>query len=61
MIGLHRSGLPDQYEAGLNVRFTGITDQAIIQYLVSASSPVAVPVPDAIGILENVDTASARS
>jgi hypothetical protein len=55
VIGLHQTGLPDEYQPGLNVRFMGISDQAIINYLVSAYYSVAVLVPDALGVLENAE------
>jgi CRP-like cAMP-binding protein len=61
VVGLRQTGIPDEYEPGLNVRFMGITDMAIIKYLVTAYYSVAVLVPDAIGILENVDVAAPRS
>ncbi|MDH6135503.1 CRP-like cAMP-binding protein [Kitasatospora sp. MAA4] len=61
VIGLHQTGIPDEYEPGLNVRFMGIDDQAIIRYLVSAYYSVAVLVQDAVGILENVHVAAPRS
>jgi len=60
VVGLRQTGIPDEYEPGLNVRFMGITDMAIIKYLVTAYYSVAVLVPDAIGILENVDVAAPR-
>jgi hypothetical protein len=55
VIGLHHTGLPDEYEPGLNVRFMGISDKAVMSYLVSAYYSVAVLVPDALGVLENVE------
>ncbi|MFB7915443.1 family 2B encapsulin nanocompartment shell protein [Streptomyces sp. NPDC056061] len=55
VIGLHQTGLPDEVEPGLNVRFMGIDERAIISYLVSTYYSAAVLVPDAIGILENVE------
>ncbi|GAA1513572.1 family 2B encapsulin nanocompartment shell protein [Sphaerisporangium rubeum] len=55
VIGLHQTGLPDEYEPSLSVRFMGIDDQAIISYLVSAYYSVAVLVPDALGVLEHVE------
>ncbi|MFF9567932.1 family 2B encapsulin nanocompartment shell protein [Streptomyces sp. NPDC014685] len=55
VIGLHRSGLPDEIEPGLSVRFMGIDEQAIISYLVTAYYSAAVLVPDALGVLENVE------
>jgi hypothetical protein len=55
VIGLRQTGLPDEYEPGLNVRFMGINEQAVMSYLVSAYYSAAVLVPDALGVLENVE------
>ncbi|MGH3688359.1 MAG: family 2B encapsulin nanocompartment shell protein, partial [Pseudonocardiaceae bacterium] len=55
MVSLHQTGIPDEVQPGLNVRFMGINDKAIISYLVSAYYSAAVLVPDALGILENVE------
>ncbi|CRK56064.1 cAMP-binding proteins-catabolite gene activator and regulatory subunit of cAMP-dependent protein kinases [Alloactinosynnema sp. L-07] len=55
VIGLHRTGLPDEYQPGLNVKFMGVNEKAIISYLVSAYYSAAVLVPDALGVLENVE------
>jgi hypothetical protein len=55
VIGLHQTGIPDEYSPSLNVRFMGISEEAIISYLVSAYFSVAVLVPDALGILENCE------
>jgi len=60
VVGLHQTGIPDEYEPGLNVRFMGINDKALISYLVSAYYSVAVLVPDALGVLENVEIAHPR-
>ena len=57
VIGLHQLGLPDEVEPGLSVRFTGINEKGVIEYLVSTYFSVAVLVPDALGILENVEIA----
>jgi CRP-like cAMP-binding protein len=54
VIGLRPAALPDEHERGVNVRFMGITEQAIARYLVSLYFSVAVLVPDAVGVLENV-------
>ncbi|KZM73393.1 family 2B encapsulin nanocompartment shell protein [Nocardia terpenica] len=54
VIGLHQTGIPDEYEPSLNVRFKGIDDQSIISYLISCYYSAAVLVPDALGILDNV-------
>jgi hypothetical protein len=55
VVGLHQTGIPDEYAPSLNVRFMGIDDKAVISYLVSAYYSVAVLVPDALGVLENVE------
>ncbi|MBB2935368.1 hypothetical protein FHX82_002422 [Amycolatopsis bartoniae] len=55
VVGLHQTGLPDEFEPGLSVRFMGINEKAIISYLVTTYYSAAVLVPDALGILENVE------
>lgn len=55
VVGLHQAGIPDEIEPSLNVRFMGINEKAIISYLVSAYFSAAVLVPDALGILEDVE------
>ncbi|MGW7100524.1 family 2B encapsulin nanocompartment shell protein [Streptomyces sp. NPDC054838] len=55
VIGLHQPGIPDEIEPSMSVRFMGISEQAIISYLVTAYFSAAVLVPDALGILENVE------
>lgn len=55
VIGLHQTGIPDEYQPSLSVRFMGISEQAIISYLVTAYFSAAVLVPDALGILEDVE------
>lgn len=55
VIGLRQTGLPDEVEPGLNARFMGISEKAISSYLVSTYYSVAVLVPDALGVLENVE------
>jgi hypothetical protein len=54
VVGLHQTGIPDEYQPSLSVRFMGIDEKAIISYLVSAYYSVAVLVPDALGVLEDV-------
>ncbi|WP_055587899.1 family 2B encapsulin nanocompartment shell protein [Peterkaempfera griseoplana] len=54
VVGLHQTGIPEEYQPGLNVRFMGIDESAITKYLVTAYYSMAVLVPDAVGILENV-------
>ncbi|KOX02237.1 Crp/Fnr family transcriptional regulator [Streptomyces sp. NRRL B-1140] len=57
VIGLRQTGLPDEYEPGLSVRFMGINEQAIISYLVTTYYSAAVLLPDALGVMENVQIA----
>jgi len=55
VIGLRQTGLPDEVEPGVTVRFMGIDLRAIVSYLVTAYFSVAVLVPDALGVLEHVE------
>ncbi|MEU8579587.1 family 2B encapsulin nanocompartment shell protein [Streptomyces abikoensis] len=55
VIGLHQTGIPDEFQPSLNVRFMGINEQAVSSYLVSAYFSAAVLVPDALGVLEDVE------
>ncbi|HYQ62183.1 family 2B encapsulin nanocompartment shell protein [Actinophytocola sp.] len=55
VVGLHQTGIPDEYQPSLSVRFMNIDDKAIMSYLVSAYYSCAVLVPDALGVLENVE------
>ncbi|NDU71310.1 cyclic nucleotide-binding domain-containing protein [Actinomadura sp. DSM 109109] len=57
VVGLHRTGLEGEVRPGLAVRFTGIDDRGLLTYLVSAYYSAAVLVPDALGVLENVEIA----
>jgi CRP-like cAMP-binding protein len=57
VIGLNQVGIPDEYEPSLSVRFMGISEQAIMSYLVSAYYSLAVLVPDALGVLDDVELA----
>ncbi|NUR89893.1 MAG: cyclic nucleotide-binding domain-containing protein [Nonomuraea sp.] len=57
VVGLHRTGLADEYKPGISVRFMGVDDKAIISYLVSTYYSAAVLVPDALGLLESVEVA----
>jgi hypothetical protein len=57
VIGLHQVGIPDEVQPSVSVRFMGINEKAIISYLVSAYYSVAILVPDACGILEEVEVA----
>ncbi|WP_405604260.1 family 2B encapsulin nanocompartment shell protein [Streptomyces sp. NBC_01410] len=60
VIGLRQTGLPEEYEPGLSVRFMGVSEQAIISYLVTTYYSAAILVPNALGVLENVQIARRR-
>jgi CRP-like cAMP-binding protein len=55
VVGLRQTGLPDEYEPGLSVRFKGIDEKGILNYLVSTYYSAAVLVPNALGVLEDVE------
>lgn len=55
VVGLHQKGIPDEYRPGLSVRVMGIDEHGITTYLVSAYYSAAVLVPDALGVLEDVE------
>ncbi|MFI9064032.1 family 2B encapsulin nanocompartment shell protein [Streptomyces sp. NPDC053429] len=57
VIGLRQTGLAQEYEPGLSVRFMGIDERSIISYLVTTYYSAAILVPDALGVLENVQIA----
>ncbi|MFE2224903.1 family 2B encapsulin nanocompartment shell protein [Streptomyces kronopolitis] len=54
VVGLHQTGIPDEYEPSLSVRYMGLDDRAVLKYLVSAYYSAAVLVPDALGVLDDV-------
>jgi hypothetical protein len=55
VIGLRPASLPDEHQPGLNVRFMGVSERAVTSYLVSAYHSAAVLVPDALGMLGDVE------
>lgn len=55
VVGLRKTGLPDEVEPGLSVRRMDINEKAISSYLVSTYFSVAVLVPEALKILENIE------
>nr|WP_224371148.1 family 2B encapsulin nanocompartment shell protein [Hyalangium versicolor] len=55
VVGLHHAGIPDEIEPSLSVRFMGINEKAIINYLVTTYFSAAVLIPDALGVLESVE------
>ncbi|ACY13815.1 family 2B encapsulin nanocompartment shell protein [Haliangium ochraceum] len=60
VVGLHQTGLPDEIEPGLSVRFMGIDEKAVISYLVTTYFSAAVLVPDALAILDDVEVRAAE-
>jgi CRP-like cAMP-binding protein len=54
VIGLQPKAIPDEVEPGLSVRGMSISEKAITTYLVSVYFSAAILVPDALGVLENV-------
>jgi len=60
VIGLRQTGIPHEVEPGLNMRFMGIDQKAVVSYLVSTYFSAAVLVPDALGVLEQVEVARAH-
>jgi hypothetical protein len=55
VIGLHHPAVPDEVEPSLSVRRMDINEKAITSYLVSTYFSAAVLVPDALGVLENIE------
>lgn len=55
VVGLHQPGIPSEHLPSLSVRFMGIDHHSIASYLVSQYFSAAVLVPDALGVLENVE------
>ncbi|WP_445395930.1 family 2B encapsulin nanocompartment shell protein [Streptomyces sp. LE64] len=60
VVGLRQPGIPDEIEPSLSVRFMGIDRQAVTSYLVTSYYSAAVLVPDALGVLENVEIGRRR-
>ena len=54
VVGLRQTGLPEEYRTGPERALHGHRRTAIISYLVTAYYSLAILVPDAVGILENV-------
>jgi len=55
VVGLYQTGIPEEVQPSLSVRFMGIDEKAIISYLVTNYYSVAILVPDALGVLDNVE------
>lgn len=55
VIGLYQTGIPGEQSRGLSVRFMGIDNKGIGNYLLSIYCSVAILSEDAIAVLEDVD------
>lgn len=55
IVGLRQTGIPDEVEPGLVVKRMGINEKAIASYLVSTYFSVAILIPEALKVLENVE------
>lgn len=55
VVGLHKTGLVGEQQPSLSVRLMGVDNKAIASYLVTTYFSAAVLVPDALGMLDNVD------
>ncbi len=55
VVGLYQPGLPGEQSPGLSVRFMGINNEAIASYLISLYCSLAVLVPDALAVLDDVE------
>lgn len=59
VIGLHQPGIPEeQYKPSLSVKFSGIDNKGISNYVISLYFSLAVLTDDALGMLENVEVGS---
>ncbi|AKJ00681.1 CRP-like cAMP-binding protein [Archangium gephyra] len=54
VVGLRQTGIPDEVEPGLSVRHMGVNEKAVSSHLVSTYYSAAVLIPDALGVLENI-------
>ncbi len=55
VVGLHQTGIPEEVQPSLSVRYMGINEKAIISYLITNYYSVAILVPDTLGVLDNVE------
>lgn len=54
VVGLHQTGLPDEWEPSVNVTFMGVDHTGLIHYLISAYFNVDVLLPDALAVLDDI-------
>lgn len=55
VVGLHQIGVPGEQIPGVSVRFMGINNDSIANYLITLYSSLAVLTDDALAVLENVE------
>ena len=55
VVGLHQTGIPDEKFPSLSVKFNGIDNKAVANYIISLYFSAAVLTNDALGMLENVE------
>lgn len=58
VVGLHQTDIEGELLPGLSLRFMGIDQKAIANYLMTLYYSVAVLVDDALGVLENVEVSN---
>lgn len=59
VVGLHQPGIPkEEYKPSLSVKFSGIDNKGISNYVMSFYFSLAVLTDDALGMLENVEVGS---
>ena len=59
VVGLHQPGIPEEkYKPSLSVKFSGIDNKGISNYVLSLYFSLAVLTDDALGMLENVEVGS---
>lgn len=55
VVGLHKTGIPDEVEPSLSVRSMGINTKSVAEYLVSQYYSAAVLTQDALAVLEDIE------
>ncbi len=55
VIGLHQPGIPDEIRPSLSVKFGGIDNKGLTQYVINLYFSIAVLTNDALGMLDNVE------
>ena len=58
VVGLHQPGIPDEIRPSLSVKFGGIDNKGIAEYVMNLYFSLAVLTNDALGMLDNVEVGS---